>query len=66
MEKLVRVHEQFVGQRRADFKKLKAAEFIGMLHLRPQRIPVIDQLVAISLGKNIFAKESIYCFCRRE
>src|SRR6266480_4455062 len=31
---LVGIHEQFIGERRTDFKKLKAAKLIGILHLR--------------------------------
>ena len=33
---LVGIHEQFVGKRGANFKKLKATELVGVLHLRQQ------------------------------
>src|SRR6266481_5472816 len=39
---LVGIHEQFIGKRRADFKKLKASKLIGILHLRQQFTPRID------------------------
>src|SRR6266513_6443877 len=39
---LVGIHAQLIGERRADFKKLKAAKLIGILHLRQQFTPEID------------------------
>src|SRR4029077_17600115 len=62
----VRVHEQFIRKRGADFKKLKSTKLVGVLHLRQQRAPVLGQFMTLSLGKNVGPKKSIDGLCRRQ
>ena len=55
---LIRIHEQFVGKRRADLKKLKPAEFVCVFQLRRQSAPIFNQLMIVPLlGQSIVAKK---------
>src|SRR5262249_17264607 len=40
--------------------------FVGILHLRSQRLPVLNQFVTVSLRKNVLAEKPVYCFWWRQ
>ena len=62
----IRVHEQFVRKRGADFEKLKSAELVDVFHLRQQRAPVPHQSIAPWFRKETISKKSVNrCFGRQ-
>src|SRR5882724_12991009 len=61
--KFVGIYEQFVRQRRADFQKLKAAEFVRLFQLRKQRLQIRGQFTVAVRGK-LLAEKSADAFRR--
>src|SRR5260370_40301095 len=64
--KLVSEHQQFVWKRGPNFKKLKAAQLVGQLYLRQQRLPRVERLTIQAFMKNTVTKQPVDLLRRRK
>ena len=63
---LVGVHQQFVGQRRADLEHLEAAELVGAVHLGHELAPAVETPSPAPAGSTPVAEQAVDLVARHE